>query len=253
MTIENARRKPLVGVVSDVQIIGPHVFHTSGDKYLRALSKAADVIPVIIPCLQDDQDIEQWISRLDGVFLTGAYSMVDPKHYGEAKIDKPYDYDAQRDDLSFQMIRSIVDSDLPVLGVCRGLQDINVALGGSLHQAVQEVEGLNDHREDKSAPLEVQYGEAHTVALTENGLLHSITDKTTLTINSLHSQGINQLAPGLSVEAKAEDGLVEAIRIDQMTFGLAVQWHPEWKVTENPTQSLIFEAFGRACRAHTDQ
>ncbi|MFC3149763.1 gamma-glutamyl-gamma-aminobutyrate hydrolase family protein [Litoribrevibacter euphylliae] len=241
--------KPLVGVVSDVQIIGPHMFHTSGDKYLRALSQAADVIPVIIPCLQDDQDIKQWTQRLDGVFLTGAYSMVDPKHYGEDKIDKPYDYDSQRDALSFQLIRSIIEANLPLLGVCRGLQDINVTMGGSLYQAVQEVPGNNDHREDKEQPLEVQYSDVHNVNVTQNGLLHKITGRTQIKVNSLHSQGIHQVGEGLTVEARADDNLVEAISIDQMKFGLAVQWHPEWKVAENPIQRTIFEAFGKACRA----
>ncbi|GLQ29541.1 gamma-glutamyl-gamma-aminobutyrate hydrolase family protein [Litoribrevibacter albus] len=241
--------KPLVGVVSDVQIIGPHIFHTSGDKYLRALSQAADVIPVVIPCLQDDQDIKQWIRRLDGVFLTGAYSMVDPKHYGEQKIDKPYDYDERRDELSFQTIRSLIEADLPLLGVCRGLQDINVALGGSLYQAVQEVPGNNDHREDKNQPLDIQYGDVHNVNVTQDGLLHRITGRTQIKVNSLHSQGINKVGEGLTVEARADDNLVEAISVDQMTFGLAVQWHPEWKVAENPIQRTIFEAFGDACRA----
>jgi putative glutamine amidotransferase len=241
--------KPLVGVVSDVQVIGPHMFHTSGDKYLRALSQAADVIPVIIPCLQNDQDIKQWARRLDGVFLTGAYSMVDPAHYGEQKLDKPYDYDPQRDDLSFQLIRSLIEADLPLFGVCRGLQDINVAMGGALYQAVQEAPGMNDHREDKSQPLEIQYGEAHKVTLKPDGLLNRITGRSEMQVNSLHSQGIKQLGEGLTAEAHAEDGLVEAISIDQMSFGLAVQWHPEWKVLENPIQRTLFDAFGKACRA----
>lgn len=246
---KDQKLKPLVGVVSDVQIIGPHMFHTSGDKYLRALSQAADVIPVVIPCLQDDQDIKQWTERLDGVFLTGAYSMVDPSHYGEDKIDKAYDYDPHRDALSFQLICSIIEADLPLLAVCRGLQDINVTMGGSLYQAVQDVPSNHDHREDKTQPLDIQYSDVHNVTVTEGGLLHKITGRSQIKVNSLHSQGIHQVGEGLTVEARADDNLVEAISINQMSFGLAVQWHPEWKVTENPVQRTIFEAFGEACRA----
>ena len=241
--------KPLVGVISDTQMISPHLFHTAGDKYLRALSQVSDVIPVIIPSLLSDQNIEQWISRLDGVFLTGAYSMVDPAHYQEERVDRDYNYDAMRDDTSFQTIAQLIKHDLPLLGVCRGLQDINVALGGSLHQCVHEVEGLFDHREEKSASLEEQYADAHPVNLTAGGRLQKIFGADQVSVNSLHSQGIHQLGKGLVVEATALDGLVEAVRIESMTFGMAVQWHPEWKVTTNSTQKLLFEAFGDACRA----
>ena len=243
------RYKPLVGVISDAQMISPHLFHAAGDKYLRALSQAADVIPVIIPSLLSDQSIEQWISRLDGVFLTGAYSMVDPKHYQEARINKDYIYDPLRDDTSFQAIREIIKQDVPLLASCRGLQDINVALGGSLHQAVQEVAGLHDHREDKTATLAEQYSDAHPVNLVPGGRLRDIFGAEQVPVNSLHSQGINRLGDGLVAEATALDGLIEAIRVESMSFGIAVQWHPEWQVLTNPIQKQLFEAFGDACRA----
>ncbi len=242
-------RKPLVGVISDTQMIAPHLFHTAGDKYLRALSQAADVVPVIIPSLVSDQNIEQWISRLDGVFLTGAYSMVDPKHYQEDRIDRDYNYDALRDEMSFQVIHELIKQDIPLFGVCRGLQDINVAMGGSLHQSVHDVAGMQDHREEKSATLDEQYGDAHPVTLAVDGRLKEIFGADQVSVNSLHSQGINQLGKGLAVEATALDGLIEAVRIEAMTFGFAVQWHPEWKVMTNPIQKQLFEAFGDACRA----
>lgn len=240
--------KPLIGVVSDLQLIKPHAFHTAGDKYLRALAVAADVIPVIIPGLTDVHDIEQWVSRLDGLFLTGAYSMVDPKHYEESKIDRPYRYDEQRDTLSFNLLSAVLEKNIPLLGSCRGLQDLNVFCGGSLHQSVHDVAGLNDHREDQTASLEQQYGDVHRVSLTSGGLLESITGCRELQVNSLHNQGINQLGKGLHIEATADDGLVEAIRVESLTFGLAVQWHPEWQVQKNPQQTKIFQAFGEACK-----
>jgi putative glutamine amidotransferase len=240
--------KPLVGVVSDVRQIEPHSYHMAGDKYLRALAQAADVIPVIIPSLLSDQAIEQWLTRMDGVFLTGAYSMADPDLYGEPRIDKPYDYDEQRDELSIQIVKTAIQRDIPIFAVCRGLQDINVALEGSLYQAVQEVPGMMDHREDKSAELSVQYGAAHSVSVTPGGLMHSILQETEFEVNSLHSQGINRLGSGLKIEATAPDGLVEAVSITSMHFGLAVQWHPEWEVMNHPNKKRLFQAFGQACR-----
>jgi putative glutamine amidotransferase len=241
-------KKPLVGVVSDIKLIAPHLFHVAGDKYLRALAEAADVVPVIIPALLDIHAIEYWVEHLDGIFLTGAYSMVDPAHYGEQRIDKPYEYDDRRDQLSFALIQSLIERDLPLFGACRGLQDLNTAMGGSLHQSVHEVSGLNDHREDQQTELAEQYGDVHAVTLTEAGMLARITGCKTMQVNSLHSQGINRLGDGLLVEAVADDGLVEAVRIESMQFGLAVQWHPEWQVMENPKQKRLFEAFGEACR-----
>ena len=241
--------KPLVGVVSDLRQIEPHMYHTAGDKYLRALSQAADVVPVIIPSLLADQAIEQWLARLDGLLLTGAYSMVEPRHYGEMRIDKPFEYDAARDELSFAMVKAAAAKDLPLFAICRGLQDINVTFGGALHQAVQEVPGMMDHREDKSQPLAQQYGPAHSVQLHSGGLLHRLLGETEITVNSLHSQGIAHLGQGLEAEAQAPDGLIEAVRIRGMSFGLAVQWHPEWQVNDNAVQKQLFEAFGDACRA----
>lgn len=241
-------KRPMVGVVADTQLIEPHIFHTAGDKYLRALAEAADVIPVILPTLLTEMDASDWFSRLDGIFLTGAYSMADPALYGETPIDKPYSYDANRDRLAKLLIDEAINTDLPMLAVCRGFQDINVALGGTLHQAVEEVEGLNDHREDKTQPLEAQYADAHPVALAEGGRLAGIYDKAEIRVNSLHSQGVARLAEGLRCEATAPDGLVEALSVNSMTFGVAVQWHPEWKVMENQEQKRLFEAFGDACR-----
>ncbi|MBZ2168964.1 gamma-glutamyl-gamma-aminobutyrate hydrolase family protein [Marinobacter sp. F4216] len=245
----NLNRKPLVGVVSDTQTIDPHVFHTAGDKYLNALAQASGVVPVILPSLLPDVQVTDYLSRLDGIFLTGSYSMAEPSLYGESRIDLPYRYDTRRDALAKALIDAVIASDLPLFGVCRGFQDINVALGGSLHQAVQDVDGLNDHREDKSLSLPEQYAAAHQVDVVSGGLLERIVDRPSMNVNSLHSQGINRLGSGLSVEANAPDGLIEALSIDALSFGLAVQWHPEWKVMENQEQKLIFEAFGDACRA----
>lgn len=239
--------KPLVGVVSDVLEVDSQDYHAAGDDYLLALAQVADVVPVMIPALPDSHDIAQWLDRLDGIFLTGATSMADPALYGEEPIAGDYHYDRRRDALSRALILSARERDMPLLGVCRGMQDINIALGGSLHQAVHDLEGFADHREDEQAALEKKFDVAHSVSLQPGSLLSSILDRETLQVNSLHCQGIRKLADGLRVEALATDGLIEAVSVEGMKFGLGVQWHPEWKASENPIQKPIFEAFGRSC------
>lgn len=141
-----------------------------------------------------------------------------------------------------------------MLGICRGMQEFNVAMGGTLHQRVYEIDGMLDHREDKTAPVEVQYGLAHAVNIQANGLLASIYSDNKPMVNSVHGQGIDQLAEGLTIEALAEDGLVEAVSVTAAkSFALAVQWHPEWQVRNNDFYLAIFAAFGDACRAYAQQ
>jgi putative glutamine amidotransferase len=141
-----------------------------------------------------------------------------------------------------------------VFAVCRGFQELNVALGGTLHQKVHEVAGYHNHLENKDDPLDIQYGPSHPVNLTEGGLLRKLTGSDTVMVNSLHSQGVAKLADGVSVEAVADDGLIEAFRVDDVPgFSLAVQWHPEWRVMESEVSKAIFKAFGDACRAHASQ
>ena len=239
--------KPLVGVIADVQQVDLHACHIVGDKYVRALPLAADVVPLLIPALSELIDPSSYLDQLDGLFLTGAYSMVDPKHYGQEKIEKPYNYDEKRDVLSFALIQGAIERNMPLFGSCRGFQDVNVAMGGTLHQSVYEVEGLDDHREDKKADLNQQYADVHSVEISSGGMLATILNEKRLQVNSLHSQGVDQLGSGLTAEAFAPDGLVEAFSVDALDFGLLVQWHPEWQVQENPKQQQLYAAFGKAC------
>ena len=149
------------------------------------------------------------------------------------------------------MIPAAIRAGMPLFAVCRGFQEVNVAFGGSLHQHVHEVPGYGLHREKNDAELDVQYAPAHGVEFTKGGLLHRITGETEARVNSVHSQAVNRLGDGLRVEAHADDGLVEAFTVeDAPGFTLAVQWHPEWKVTENPVSLKIFRAYGDACRKY---
>ena len=247
-------RKPIVGVPSDRREYGPHPFHMVGEKYLLALIQAADVLPLMTPVLADDVEADDLLAQFDGIFLTGSYSDLEPHHYEGGPSAEGTLHDPYRDAVTLPLARRALDEGVPLLAVCRGCQELNVVLGGTLHQKVHEVPGYHDHRENKDEPLDVQYGPSHPVGLPENGLLRKLMGSDTAMVNSLHGQGIAKLADGVSVEAIADDGLVEAFRVDDVPgFALAVQWHPEWKATENEFSKVIFKAFGDACRERVAQ
>jgi putative glutamine amidotransferase len=240
-------RAPLVGLPTDSKPIGLHRYQAAGEKYVRAIVEGADAIPVMIPSMSPPLPLRELLERLDGLFLTGSYSNIEPHHYEGPESYEGNIHDPVRDATSLPLVKTAVEMGLPVLAVCRGMQEVNVALGGTLHPKVQDVPGFMDHREITSDPLDVQYGPAHEVKL--QGLLAKIAGADHAMVNSLHGQGMDRLAPGLLVEATAPDGLVEGVRLDsEHSFLLAVQWHPEWKVRENPFYLGIFQAFAAACR-----
>lgn len=245
--------KPVIAVPACRRIIDPHPFHVAGEKYVNALIDAADVLPVIVPVIGDDPLLDVLLTRVDGVFLTGSYSNVEPRHYGGDPSRPETLHDPHRDATTLPLVRRVLDADLPLFAVCRGYQEVNVVLGGTLHQHVEEVAGYRDHRENPADPLDVQYGPSHTVNLVEGGLLHGLAGSGKVTVNSLHGQGVAKLADGVAVEAVAEDGLIEAFRVDGHSgFALAVQWHPEWKVTEDTFSTAMFRAFGDACKRYAE-
>ena len=238
---------PLVGLPSDSKPIGLHRYQAVGEKYVRAVIQGAGAIPVLIPSVSPPLPLRELLGRLDGLFLTGSYSNIEPHHYSGGASYEGNLHDPARDATSLSIVPLAIRMQVPVLAVCRGLQEVNVALGGSLHQKVHEVDGRHDHREDEDAPLDQQYGPAHPVQL--HGLLAELAGADQAQVNSLHGQGIDRLADGLLAEATAPDGLVEGVRLDSSeSFLLAVQWHPEWKVRENPFYLGIFQAFAAACR-----
>lgn len=244
------RARAWVAVPADCKQIGPHPFQAVGEKYVRALSEGAGVFPLLLPSLQPPLPTEACLSEFDGLFLTGSHSNIEPHHYSDEASWDGNLHDPARDANTLRLIRAAVEAGLPVLAVCRGLQEVNVAFGGTLHQRVHEVAGLTDHREDKHAPLEQQYAPAHAVELAPGGILAGLANGARdRQVNTLHGQGIARLAPALEVEARAPDGLIEAVRLPAAkAFFLAVQWHPEWKVTQDPFYHAIFRAFGDACR-----
>ena len=243
--------RPLVGVVSDRRMVGKHPFHMVGEKYLQAIADAADAYPVALPSLAEGFDVLDILDRLDGLFLTGSPSNVEPRHYLGDPSEPGTWHDPERDLAALALIPAAIRVGMPVLAVCRGFQEMNVACGGSLHQFVHKQPGYRVHKENEEDPLDVQYGPSHRVEFASGGLLEGITGEAGALVNSLHSQGVDQLGSGLQVEAVAEDGLVEGFSVrDAPGFTLAVQWHPEWKALTNPVSTAIFRAWGDACRAY---
>jgi putative glutamine amidotransferase len=243
--------KPVIGIPADRRQLDPHPFHMVGEKYATAIRDGADGLPFLIPALGDSIDTATILHHVDGILLTGSPSNVEPHHYNGDASRPGTLHDPHRDETTLPLAELALKEGVPLFALCRGFQELNVVLGGTLHQHVHEVEGYHDHRENPDEPLDVQYGPSHDVHLVEGGLLRDLAGKDTVTVNSLHSQGVARLADGVTVEALADDGLIEAFRVDSAKgFALAIQWHPEWKVMENGFSMAIFKAFGDACRAY---
>ena len=249
---------PLVGLPTDRKFFEDHPFLAVGEEYGRAVVDAAACTPMLLPTLHPPVPVDDWLTHLDGLLLTGSASNIEPHHYSDEPSWPGNEHDPARDQTTLALVPRALALGLPVLAICRGFQEVNVALGGTLHQKVHEVPGMLDHREDESLPIDEQYGPAHPIALAEGGWLAGIAaaaigDASRALVNSLHGPGVDQLAPGLIVEATAPDGLVEAFRREGEGFLLALQWHPEWHVMSNPFYLGIFQAFGEACRRHAER
>ncbi len=231
-------------------MIGLHPFHAVGEKYIHAIAQASQALPLLIPVLPEPLDLEDILGSVDGVLFTGSPSNVEPRHYGGEPSAPGTLHDPERDSTTLPLIRAAIAAGVPLLGLCRGLQEMNVAFGGTLWQGLGPDNGHAVHAEDKSQPLAVQYSPAHELLLEPGSALQAWAGGASqLRVNSLHSQGVRDLAPGLVVEARAPDGLVEAFRVaDAPAFALAVQWHPEWQVMSNDFSRALFAAFGDAAR-----
>jgi len=247
--------RPIIIVPSCTQHIGTDSYYLAQMKYVDAVWLGADCMPLVLPAFGAKTDWEAVLAAADGILLTGSPSNVHPALFGQEILKPELPLDAPRDATTMPLIRLAVERGIPLLAICRGAQEINVALGGSLHQAVHEVPGMMDHRDEDSDPLDVQYGPAHRVTLRSGGRISKILNGASeLMVNSLHGQGLDRLAPGLCVEAHADDGLVEAFSVqDAAGFTLGVQWHPEWKITESPDSMKLLAAFGDACRQYQSQ
>jgi len=244
---------PLVGIPACVAVEnGGGDFHKVGEKYIMAVAKASHCMPVLIPALGDWYDPYELAGRLDGLMLTGSPSNVEPHHYGGAASRPGTHHDPVRDATTLPLIRAVLELGVPLFAICRGHQELNVALGGTLHQNLHEEDGKEDHRSDKSKSYDDRYRERHAIRITAGSLLHRMADGAAeVMVNSLHAQAIDRLADGLVVEAVSPDGVVEAVTVrDARGFALSVQWHPEHPIAlEWPLSRAMFEGFGDAARA----
>ncbi|MGN8134200.1 gamma-glutamyl-gamma-aminobutyrate hydrolase family protein [Paraburkholderia sp. 22099] len=244
------RTKPLVGISADRTMIGAHPSHVAGEKYIAAIVDGSQALAMLLPALGERQSADDVLATVDGLLFTGSYSNVEPRRYGGHASAPGTLHDAARDATTLPLLRAAIAAGVPVLAVCRGFQEMNVAFGGTLHQCVQAVAGLNDHRENKQDELDVQYAPSHSITLTRGGLLQRLAGGANeARVNSLHGQGVERLGAGLMTEATAPDGSIEAASVkDARAFALGVQWHPEWRHASDALSTAIFREFGEACR-----
>ena len=247
--------RPLIGITACTRTVSGVESHCVQHKYVEAIAEAAQAMPVLIPALGEATDVTALLSRLDGILATGSSTGVHPTRYGgDPGQQTPEGLDTARDATTLPLLREAVDSGVPLLAICRGHQELNVALGGTLHQFVQSVPGKRDHREDQGVPEEQRYGPAHSVSLRRDGYLARLFQADTIAVNSLHEQGIDILAPDLVAEAWTEDGLIEAIRAPRAhAFTIGVQWHPEWQAAHTRYSRELFQAFAGACRERASE
>ncbi|MCR9123557.1 MAG: gamma-glutamyl-gamma-aminobutyrate hydrolase family protein [Phyllobacteriaceae bacterium] len=241
--------QPIVAVVCDVRQFDTYTWHATPETYLKAAVEVAGVLPLMVPAFGERIDIDGLLGRIDGVMLSGSKSNVHPALYGVEPAAEYEPYDPARDATSLPLARAAVEAGVPLFAICRGLQELNVALGGTLATEIQELEGRSDHRAPQREAHDERFAIAHDVAPKADGCLAAIVGGGPVPVNSLHRQAISALAPRLQVEAMAEDGTIEAVSvIDAPGFALGVQWHPEyWAKSDAPSRRL-FEAFGEATR-----
>ena len=234
----------IVGILACERTRNEILWHETPARYAAAMFGAAGALPLMIPPMGEAQVAV--LDRLDGVLLPGSPSNVHPRHYAGGESLTPEHHDHQRDSTVMPLIRAAIARGMPVLAICRGVQELNVALGGTLHQVVHALDGRRDHR-GGTGTLEERYGPKHKVTL--SGRLARLVGASEIVVNSLHGQAVDRPAPGMVVEARAEDGTIEAVRVETAPgFALGVQWHPEWGYADNPASLALFGAFGEACR-----
>jgi putative glutamine amidotransferase len=250
--------KPLIGISCCTKQFG--IFgmpnHAASDTYVCATDEVIGAVPVLLPANGPTADIETLLDRLDGIVLTGSRSNVHPGLYDGPPHAEGTPEDPNRDGITLPLIRAAVARGVPLLAICRGFQELNVALGGSLHQRIQDLPNRMDHSTPMQPSARVRQGKAHAIRVTPNGWLHRLAGSSEIAVNSLHNQGINQLAPGLVVEGVAPDGLIEAVRVaaseagPAIGYAVGVQWHPEYDWRTDALSRAIFEQFGAAVRAY---
>ncbi|MDL2399335.1 gamma-glutamyl-gamma-aminobutyrate hydrolase family protein [Rhizobium mayense] len=241
--------RPIIAVPADIREFDGVTWHAVQHQYIRAAVNAAGLMVLIVPAMEDGNDVDAILDRVDGLLVSGSASNVHPSHYGQEARENDGPFDPARDATSLPLIRRAIDRAIPMLAICRGIQELNVALGGTLASEIQEQPGIWDHRKPPHVDRDTMYSIRQSVFVKEGSCIAGIVGPGEVRVNSLHRQAIADTAPRLQVEAVAEDGTIEAVSvIDAKAFAVGVQWHPEyWAETDSPSRKL-FAAFGDAVR-----
>ena len=241
--------RPVAGIICCTRTVGVEPAQAVMNRYVASTLRYADCAALLVPSTPDLMKASEVASRLDGLMLTGSPSNLDPARYGQDAPDAPGPFDAARDTMTADLIQAMLDLGLPVFGVCRGFQEINVAFGGTLRRDMADSRELIAHHAPDDVAFDAMFDHKHRVDLTPGGVLATAFDVEAITVNSVHYQGVDRLGEGLSVEASAPDGVAEAVSaVVNNAPVLAVQWHPEWKTERNPQSQAFFQLFGRALR-----
>ncbi|MTI45062.1 putative glutamine amidotransferase [Roseibium hamelinense] len=243
--------RPLILVTADVKQIDGYRWHAAPSTYLRAVVSGSNGIPVLLPSLGAEIVLDDVLNEVDGVVATGSRSNVNPELYGKMPTEENGPYDPDRDATTLPLLRRAVERGIPVFAICRGMQELNVAMGGTLLTEIQTLEGRKDHRAPTSDSQDERFRIAHPIDITKGSHLAEILGETTVEVNSLHRQALGQLGPSVIVEATAEDGTIEAVSVkDAPGYIIATQWHPEYWVHSDTPSKRLFEAFGEAATAY---
>ena len=247
-----AYAKPIICVTASAQEVTqprPRVVHAAGERYVQALVEMVDCVPLLLPPLGPRLDVAAIAASVDGLVLTGGRANVEPHPYGGPAFPDDEPIDPGRDAVVLPLVRACIDAGVPVFGICRGIQEINVALGGSLHYRLHVLDGKDDHRmpREPDVTMEEIFRLRHPVRLAEGGLFRALAGSAEVMVNSLHGQGVDRLAPGLVSEAVSHDGVIEGLRLDDDDrFVVGVQWHAEWDPAEHPLSGPLYRRFGEA-------
>lgn len=241
-------RRPVVGIIGNSHTLNDrYTVHAGGAMNSEAVAQAAGCLPLIIPSDPRYVSVDELLGLCDGFLLTGGRPNVHPSEYGEDATPAHGDFDRCRDAITLPLIRACVDRGQPILGICRGFQELNVAMGGSLHAEIRDLPGRMNHRMPPDGTLEEQFALRHVVRFTEGGVFHRLLGAQEVMTNTLHGQGIARTGAGIVIDGVAPDGTPEAIYVEGAAgFTLSVQWHPEWNAVGDPVSRPLFAAFGAA-------
>ncbi|MBU2992967.1 gamma-glutamyl-gamma-aminobutyrate hydrolase family protein [Octadecabacter sp. 1_MG-2023] len=244
-------RKPVVGIIGNFYMIGDdYPSHSTGVMNSEAVAHVCGAMPLIVPSDPSLVNVDDLMEVCDGFLFTGARPNVHPEEYGHAPTEAHGDFDRERDGLALPLVRKCVQRGQPILGVCRGFQEIAVAMGCTLHPEIRDIEGRDNHRMPPDGTLDEKFALRHVVSLKEDGVFHQVMGSTEVMTNSLHGQGIMETSDKIVIDGYAPDGTPEAIYVrDAPGFTLSVQWHPEYQACDDPVSRPLFEAFGEAVRS----